>query len=88
MTSKSCHASLIERKCPQLRASQVALVVTNPPTSARDKRCGFDPWVRKIPWKRAWHPTPVYLPGKYHGQKCLAGYSPWGRKELDTTEAT
>ena len=37
-------------------------------------------------WKRKWQPTPVFLPGKPHGQRSLAGYSPWGRKELDTTE--
>ena len=37
---------------------------------------GLKPWVGKIPWKRAWHPTPVFLPGKYHGQRSLAGNSP------------
>ena len=42
--------------------------------------------VRKIPWKRKWQPTPVFLPETSHGQKSLAGYSPWGRKELDTTK--
>ena len=47
---------------------------------------GFDPWVGKIPWRRKWHPTPVLLPGKSHGQRSLVGYSPWGRKESDTTE--
>ena len=47
----------------------------------------FDPWVRKIPWRRAWQPTPVFLPGESHGQRSLVGYSPWGHKELDTTEA-
>ena len=52
----------------------------------RCKRCGFDPWVRKISWKKAWQPTPVFLPGKSHGQRSLAGYSPWVPKELDTTE--
>ena len=52
----------------------------------RCKRCGFHPWVRKIPWRRKWQPTPVFLPGKSHGQRSLAGYSPWGRKELDTTD--
>ena len=57
-----------------------ALVVKNVPASAGDMRCGFDPWVRKIPWKRAWQPTPVFLPGKPHGQRSLAGYSPWVRK--------
>ena len=52
------------------------------------KRRRFDPWIRKILWRRAWQPTPVFLPGKSYGQRSLAGYSPWGRKELDTTEAT
>ena len=42
---------------------------------------------RKIPWRRAWHPTPVFLPGKSHGQRSLAGYSPWSCKQSDTTEA-
>ena len=51
-------------------------------------RCGFDPWVGKIPWRRAWQPTPVFLPGEAHGQRNLAGYSPQGHKESDTTEAT
>ena len=44
-----------------------------------------NPWVRKIPW-RTWQPTPVFLPGKSHGQRSLGGYSPWGCKELDMTE--
>ena len=47
---------------------------------------GFNVWVRKIPWRREWQPIPVFLPGKCHGQMSLAGYSPWGRKELDVTE--
>ena len=46
----------------------------------------FNPWVGKIPWKREWQPTPVFLPGKSHGQRSLVSYSPWGCKELDTTE--
>ena len=41
---------------------------------------GFDPWVRKIPWSRKWQTTPVFLPGEFHGQRSLAGYSPWGIK--------
>ena len=47
------------------------------PTSQcrRHKRCGFSPWVGKIPWRRAWQPTPVFLPGESHGQRSLAGYS-------------
>ena len=52
-------------------------------------QCGkprFDPWVRKFPWRRKWQPTPVFLPGKSHGQRSPVSYSPWGHKELDTTE--
>ena len=41
---------------------------------------GFDSWIGKIPWRRKWQPTPVFLPGESHGQRKLAGYSPWGRK--------
>ena len=50
------------------------------------RRPGFDPWVRKIPWRRKWQPTPVPLPGKSHGQRSLVDYSPWDHKQLDTTE--
>ena len=50
------------------------------------RRHEFHPWVRKIAWRRKWQPTPVFLPGESHGQRSLAGYSPWGRKESDTTE--
>ena len=44
------------------------------------KRPGLDPWVGKIPWSRKWQPTPVFLPGESHGQRSLAGYSPWCHK--------
>ena len=44
------------------------------------RRHGFNPWVRKILWRRKWQPTPVFLAGKSHGQKSLVGYSSWGRK--------
>ena len=54
--------------------------------SRRYNRCRFDPWAGKIPWRRAWQPIPVFLPGEPHGQRSLVGYSPWGCKELDTTE--
>ena len=47
---------------------------------------GFDPWVRKIPWRREWEPTPVFLPGELHGQRSLAGYSLWGHKESHMSE--
>ena len=50
------------------------------------RRHGFDPWIRKIPWRRKWQSTTVFLPGEFHGQRSLAGYSPWGHKESDMTE--
>jgi len=58
-------------------------VVENPPANEGD--IGLDPWVRKIPWRRKWQPTSVFLPGKFHGQRNLAAYNPWVAKELDTT---
>ena len=54
----------------------------------RCKRLRFNSWVLKIPWRRAWQSTPVFLPEESHGQRSLAGYSPQGCKELDMTEAT
>ena len=54
----------------------------------RYKRHRFDLWLRKIPWRRAWKPTLVFLPGEFHGQRSLAGYNPWGHTESDMTEAT
>ena len=63
-------------------------MVKNKKSSCQCRRCRrhrFSPWVGKIPWKRKWQPTPVFLPGKSHGQR-LVGYSPWGSKESDTTE--
>ena len=64
-------------------ASQVALVVKSQPDNTEDiKRHRFDPWVGETSWRRAWQPTPVFLPGKSHGQWSLAGYSPWGHKRV------
>ena len=54
----------------------------------RHKRRGFDPWVGSIPWKRAWQPTPLFLPGESHGERGLVGYSPYGCSVSDVTEAT
>ena len=45
------------------------------------RRCRFYPCIRKIPWRRAWQPTPVFLPEEFHGHRNLAGYSPWGHKK-------
>ena len=61
-------------------------MVKNPPANAGDMRPGFNLWIRKNLWKRKWQPTPVSLPGKSHEQRSLVGSSPWGCKELDTTE--
>ena len=54
----------------------------------RHKRHRFDPWVSKIPWRRAWQPTLVFLPGESHGQRSLAGCSPQDHTESGMTEAT
>ena len=64
----------------------VALVVKNLPANSGGLR--VNPWVGKIPWRSKWQPTPVFLPGESHGQRSLAGYGPWGRKEPDRTEPT
>ena len=50
------------------------------------RRSRINPWVGKIPWKREWQPTPVFLPGKSHGQRSLVSYTPWDHEQLDTTE--
>ena len=92
---KSCLLSILGRRSWG-RVSQVALVVKNTPADAGDIRCRcrrrkrhrLNPWVGKIPWRRAWQPTPVVLPGESQGQGSLAGYGPWGRRESDMTEQT
>ena len=50
------------------------------------RRPGFYPWIGRIIWRKEWLLTPVFLPGEFHGQRSLVGYSPWGHKELDMTE--
>ena len=52
----------------------------------RHRRRGFDPWVRKTPWRRKWQLTPVFLPGNFMEQRSLTGYGPWGHKRLDASE--
>ena len=64
------------------------MVKTPPANIGGIKRLRFNPKVRKIPWRRAWQPTPVFLPGESHGQRNLVGYSPQGLKEADRTEGT
>ena len=67
-------------------ASHVAPVVKNPPAMQETQRWEFDSWVGTIPWSGRWQPTPVFLPGQFHGQRTLKGYSSWGCKESDMTE--
>ena len=65
----------------------MVLMVKNLPVHAGDaSRLRFDPWVRKIPWREEWQPTPVFLSGEPPGQRSLVGYSPWGRRESDITQ--
>ena len=66
----------------------VALVVKNQPASAGDIETQVRSLSWEISWRRALQPPPVFLPGEFHGQRSLAGCSPRGHKELDTTEAT
>ena len=64
------------------KASQMALIVKNSPAVQKTEEMWVDPWVRKILWRRKWQPTPVFLPGEFHGQRSLAGYSSWGRRVI------
>ena len=66
--------------CILIQGFPSSSVVKNPP--AQCLRHGLSPWVGKIPWRRKWQPTPVSLPGKSHGQRRLAGYSPLGHKRI------
>ena len=61
-------------------------MVKNPPANAGDVRKAGSVLGWEDPWSRKWHLTPVFLPGKFYGQRNLVGYSPWGCKESDTTE--
>ena len=86
----SCHETEEEESVVELRLSEC---LPGFPWWLSDKefacwcrRCRFYPWVGKIPWRRKWQPTPVFLPGKRYGQKSLVGCSSWGYKELDWTE--
>ena len=55
-------------------------------TNLQCGRLRFDPWIRKIPWRREWQPTPIFFLGEFHGQRSLESYSPWGLRESDTTK--
>ena len=73
-----------QRRCLLLTVNLlVAQRVKNPPAM---QETWFHAWFGTIPWRRKWESTPVFLPGEFHEQRSLAGYSPWGHKELDVTE--
>ena len=80
--NNNAHKYLLKR-CYTLWAFQVPLVVKNPPDI---KDAGSVPVLARSPWRRAWKPTPIFLTGESHGKRSLAGYSPQGHKESDTTE--
>ena len=69
-----------------LAASQILIINGLPRQLIGKESCGFNHWVRKIPWRRKWQATPVLLPGKSHGQRSLVRYSPWDCKDSDMTE--
>ena len=75
-----------EHRLQGLDSSSVTVWHTTPIWVTYVSRPRFDPWVGKIPWRREWQPTQVFLPREFHGQRSLAGYSPWGHKESDATE--
>ena len=71
---------------PNVRGFPGGTVVKSPPASAGDTRGGVWSLARKISWRGKWQPAPVFLPGKFHGKRNLAGPSLWGRKEKDTAD--
>ena len=78
-------SSLVHLGYMQIHVIQFPLVILGFPggSDGKDGKWGrprFDPWVGKIPWRRKWQPTPVFLPGELHGQRRMAGYGPWGHK--------
>ena len=76
----------VQCSCLLLQASQMAQWKESTCQCRKHKRRRFDPWVGKIPWRWKGQPIPVLLPGKFHGQRSLAGYNPQGREESDSTQ--
>ena len=64
---------------------ELPLLISSEEPTCQCRRRGFDPWVRKVLWRRKWQPTLIFLPGESHGQRSRAGYRTWSCKELDTT---
>ena len=81
-----CSRNLNEKWHPELEHRQrgrgLPRRLSEKESPCQCRRCRFDPWVRKSPWRRNWQPTPVFLPGKSHGQRSLVGYSSWCQKRV------
>ena len=76
---------------PQLRLPRLPWWLSGKETTnqrRRRKRCRLNPWVRKFPWRSQQQPTPVFLPGKSHGQRSLVGYDPWGHRGVKSDRVT
>ena len=86
--SKSLFFTSVSRLLPCMQAPGGSSGKESACQGRRQKRFNYDPWVRKLPWRREWQSTPVFLPGESHGQRSLVSYSPQGHTESDTTEAT
>ena len=85
--SKKLHYSLMTWYF-KIRTSQMAQWVKNAPAVQETRRCGFNPWIRTILWRRKKQPTSAFLPEKSHGQRTLVGYSPQGHKEIQLSTST
>ena len=70
----------VQKKTDLLSTCYVSLVAQMVKNLFAMQEAGFNPWIRKIPWRREWIPSPVFLPGEFHGQWSLVSYSPWVRK--------
>ena len=79
---------MVEQFDPEYQTEGLTRWLSDKESACQCRRLGFNPWVEKIPWRRAWQHTPVLLHGESHGQRSLVGYSPWCLKESDITEAT
>ena len=90
LSSTLCSSSSVRWSQPEatgwLLIDRASLVAQMERVHLQRRRTGFDPWIRKIPWRRERQPTPVFLPEESQRQRSLAGYNPWGCIELDTTE--
>ena len=68
--------------CTVTRIKELSWWLSGKESACQCRRYGFDPWVGKTPWRKKWQPTPIFLPGKLHGQRALVGYSPWGHERV------